>query len=140
MMKTYDMVYMDFYVRRIDILMSLDGTEHVYTITTGLHLRMFNYGFLVRCTCMFVYEYNWDIWYTYMYDIDGLICVCFQAGGWNIYIYSQLSSMISCIYEMSVFTSSTTNPFYKKSVNPQYSCYCKHMVEKKKKCQLNANT
>jgi hypothetical protein len=46
-----------------------------------------------------------------MYGIDEFICVYYQAGDCNIYIYSQLSSMISCIYKMSMFTSSATKPF-----------------------------
>jgi hypothetical protein len=58
-----------------------------------------------------VYEYNWDIWFMDMYDIYEFICVYFQAGDWNIYICSQLNSMISCIYKMPVFTSSATKPF-----------------------------
>jgi len=76
--------------------------------------------FFIRCTCMLVlsesrrvhvYEYNWEIWCRNVYGINEFICMCFQAGDWNIYIYSQLSSTILRICKMPVFTSLATKPF-----------------------------
>jgi hypothetical protein len=48
-----------------------------------------------------------------MYGLDEYIFVWFQVGDWNIIIYSQLSSMISGIYKLSMFTSSATKLFKK---------------------------
>jgi hypothetical protein len=49
----YDMVCMDFYVRRIGMFMSLNGTKHVYTVMTGLNLRIF----MVSCLDVYVCLY-----------------------------------------------------------------------------------
>jgi hypothetical protein len=49
-----------------------------------------------------------------MYDVDGSISVCFLAGDWNIYTYSQICSMISRVYKTPMFTSSATKCFKMK--------------------------
>jgi hypothetical protein len=52
MMIMYDMVYMDFHVRCIDMLMSLNGVEHVYTVTAGLHMMIYMVSCLDVHACL----------------------------------------------------------------------------------------
>jgi hypothetical protein len=40
--------------------------------------------------------------------VDGLVYMQFQAVDWNAYIRSQLYSMLSNVFEISVFTLSAT--------------------------------
>jgi hypothetical protein len=42
----YDMVYMNFYARRMGMLISLNETKHVYIAKTGLHLGILFLQFL----------------------------------------------------------------------------------------------
>jgi len=75
----------DFHARCINMHMSLNEIEHMYTVPTGLHIMIYVVFCLdvLICLCfpescgVHVYEYNWDIWCTNMYSIDEFICVCF---------------------------------------------------------------